>query len=83
MTDMDECPSCPRCGSSADFEMCDQCGGDGWVESPDEDSWAFLEDELEECGYCLGKGGWWQCLSSYEWCQAHPLPGQEQTRRAA
>src|SRR5215471_17902118 len=71
---------CARCGSSIDFDLCPDCGGEGFVESPDEDSWAYIENELERCGLCAGAGGWWQCLSSVEYCKANPLPGREHSR---
>jgi DnaJ-class molecular chaperone len=71
---------CARCGSSISFEDCPECGGDGWVESPDEDSWAWMEDELERCGVCAGAGGWWVCLSSEDYCRSNPMPGRESVR---
>ena len=71
---------CARCGSSIMFDDCSQCGGEGWHESPDDDSWAWMEDRLERCGTCAGQGGWWTCLSTVEYCRAHPMPGREDVR---
>lgn len=81
-------PSCPRCGSSASWEECSEFGcDDGVIDRYEEDPlwYGFAQDSerYETCHMCRGTGGWWRCLSSYDWCQANPLPGQEQTRRAA
>ena len=73
---------CARCGSSVDFELCPECGGEGWVEADEPDSWAWLEDDLVRCGTCAGEGGWYECLSSVEYCRTHPLPGREHIRFA-
>lgn len=74
----DEYPSCPRCGGSCTWEDCDECGGEGFIEDDDPD----YEPDLVNCPNCRSKGGWWRCGNSYEWCQANPLPGKEQTARA-
>jgi RecJ-like exonuclease len=34
------------------------------------------------CDACKGDGTFARCLSSPEWCQAHPLPGRETTERS-
>lgn len=74
---------CARCGSSLDFDDCEVCNGEG-VDGHDcgEDCCCCLypEDNVP-CSYCHGYGSYPQCLSSEEWCQAHPLPGREQTPR--
>lgn len=76
----DDC-QCARCGSSCYFEDCDACGGEGFVWGEDIASgydfgW-IDEDETYPCQACRGKGGWWRCISSREWCQANPMPGRE------
>ena len=69
---------CARCGSSAFFETCEWCGGDGWVDS---DDWEDFPDEgggpMRPCPECQDGGGWWCCVSSRDWCEAHPLSGRE------
>lgn len=74
---------CARCGGSVDYEDCWQCGGEG-VDHHDcgEDCCccAFPEDNVQ-CDNCMGEGGWRVCGNSSEWCEAHPLPGREQTDR--
>jgi hypothetical protein len=62
---------CARCGSTVAWEDCTACQ-EGFV---DDDDGPIL------CDTCDGLGGWWMCLSSYEWCQAHPRPGRESVRR--
>jgi hypothetical protein len=71
---------CARCGSSLYFVECDNCSGDG-LSSHDcgEDTCCCLDPEDNvTCDWCLGSGGHWQCLSSREWCDAHPHEGREQ-----
>lgn len=69
---------CARCGSSASFVDCEECNGEGvWIDEENE----FGELEDCDCCTCLGEGGWWQCLSSADWCKANPLPGREQVER--
>lgn len=67
---------CARCGSSMHHVSCGACAGEGLPEYPGEDP----EDECEEC---RGLGGWWECLSSSEWCEGNPLPGREDVARGA
>jgi hypothetical protein len=72
---------CARCGSSVDRELCEDCGGDGYVEAGCfEDSCCCANPEVdhdyETCHACAGSGGWWRCLSSEEFCGANPLPGR-------
>jgi hypothetical protein len=71
--DRDEDCQCARCGSSAMFNACDNCGGDGEVE---DDDWQCEGDYLT-CDWCRGKGGWFRCCSSADWCKANPRPGRE------
>lgn len=54
----DEEPFCYTCISSAFWQECESCGGEGWVESYDD--WDDLDSE--RCCCCNGKGGWWICL---------------------
>lgn len=65
---------CARCGSSMDRVRCDSCGGDGWHE--DVDGVNGSVDHVD-CDICSGRGDWKVCMSSDEWCRAHPLPGRE------
>jgi hypothetical protein len=59
---------CARCGSSLYWEDCPTCEacGRGYADDPD-----------PTCSTCAGSGRTSFCLSGYEWCQAHPLPGRE------
>jgi len=73
---------CARCGSSVDYQHCDSCeeGFDG--HDCGEDCCACLyPEENVRCQICEGRGGWWQCLSSGEWCKANPLPGRQDMER--
>lgn len=75
--------TCGRCGSSVTFEDCWDCGGDGVVgHDCGEDTCCCLypEDNVR-CGTCLGEGSRAVCLSSPEWCEAHPMPGCEKVPR--
>lgn len=84
MSTIDE-TECPRCGSSAAWEDCENCGGegtDGHECGEDSCSCAFPEDNLV-CEICNGTGSYAVCLSSADWCQSHPLPGRENVARAA
>lgn len=75
---------CARCGSSLSREECENCGGEG-TDGHDcgEDCCCCLHPEDNvPCDYCNGEGYYWLCLSSYEYCQAHPLPGRENVNRS-
>lgn len=66
---------CARCGSSCYFETCSECGGDGY-------EYGDCEVEMVgTCDCCRGYGGWQSCMSSDEWCNAHPLPSSEAIKR--
>jgi hypothetical protein len=74
---------CARCGSSVERVECENCRGEG-VDGHEcgEDVCCCLDPEPNvTCDYCRGEGGWWQCLSSPEWCEAHPRPGRENVPR--
>lgn len=57
---------CARCGSSIASEDCETCPAFG--------CW---DDADPHCETCKGTGRSWWCLSSTEWCEAHPLAGRE------
>lgn len=71
----DEC-MCARCGSSVTYDDCEECGGEGRMEIDDED----FGLRYSTCISCAGKGGWFTCLSTREWCKANPMPGREDVR---
>lgn len=78
---MDE-PSCARCGSSMTWVDCWNCE-DGYSHHDcGEDTCCCLypEDNVT-CDICRGRGGWWVCLSSENWCQDNPMPGYEDIAR--
>jgi hypothetical protein len=74
--------SCARCGSSLSWEHCDRCddGYDGH-ECGDDCCACLHPEENVICDVCNGKGGWYLCHSSQEFCETHPLPGREQVKR--
>lgn len=79
----DPSPECPRCGSDCEFQDCDACGGEGSHDFAEDDPIQYGPSDVVPCDMCDGQGGWWRCVSSYEWCQANPLPGHEDAKRAA
>ena len=77
-----EC-QCGRCGSSMFSEDCQHCGGEGVTDHDcGEDTCCCLypEDNVP-CDICGGEGAFLLCISSKEWCQAHPLNGRENVER--
>lgn len=75
---------CARCGSSIHWEVCGRCGGEGITdpgELYEEDPLWYDPDDFEPCPSCNGDSSWGICLSSPEWCEAHPIPGREQIKR--
>lgn len=79
-------PCCKRCGGSCEWEDCGRCGGGGDLKYPDcPDAWG--EDSpsevnhLIDCPDCGGFGGYWRCGNTFDYCNAHPQPGREETRR--
>jgi hypothetical protein len=72
-----EC-QCARCGSSCHHVDCDQCEEGFSGHDCGEDCCACLyPEENVVCDICRGRGGWWSCGSSGEWCRGNPLPGRE------
>lgn len=70
--------ACARCGSSAYWDDCEWCGGEGEIER--DAHWGdYLADDPDygTCPSCRGTGGAWHCLSSRAWCEAHPLIGRD------
>ena len=75
---------CARCGSSVQWEQCGACGGEGITgpgELYEQDPLWYDMDDYEPCHQCNGDASWGICLSSPEWCEAHPLPGREDVKR--
>jgi hypothetical protein len=68
-------PFCARCGSALNWEKCSECEGEGVVE------YDHADYCNSTCDLCRGEGGWWQCLSSREFCEDSPLPGRNETER--
>lgn len=75
---MEQDCQCARCGSSCGWVDCSDCLS-GIINTEDDEGF----DDVEFCTTCDGSGGWWCCLSSGEWCGAHPLVGREQVERGA
>ena len=76
---------CARCGSSIVFEDCPNCSGEGYSSHDcGEDCCCCLDGDEDNvrCDCCSGKGYFPICLSSEEWCQAHPRKGRENTPRS-
>lgn len=60
---------CARCGSSLFFTDCIDCDGAGY------------EEGISACEACDGDGFIAVCMSTWEWCADHPLPGKEWVSR--
>jgi hypothetical protein len=74
---------CARCGSSISWEECENCGGEG-VSGHDcgEDCCCCADpEENVQCDACRGRGGFNVCVSTPEWCQAHPSLGRRKIKR--
>jgi hypothetical protein len=52
------CPICQCC--SLGSESCDNCGGEGYVDTDSPEGWD--EGDTEPCDYCEGHGGYLTCL---------------------
>jgi hypothetical protein len=76
---------CARCGSSCYSEACEQCDGDGVYghDCGEDCCCCFDPEDNEVCSLCDGDSHWMCCISSSEWCQAHPRPGREAVQRGA
>lgn len=76
-----EC-QCARCGSSCDWQRCEECedGYDGH-DCGEDCCMCLYPEENVLCQICRGHEGWYVCLSSPEWCKANPLPGREGIER--
>lgn len=75
---------CARCGSSMMSESCGRCGGEGTTavgELYEEDPLWYDVDDVAPCHECNGEGAWMLCISSPEYCEAHPMKGREATPR--
>lgn len=76
---------CARCGSSVEWVECYNCDEDGFAcHDCGEDCCCCADPEPNvACDICEGAGGWWRCMSSPEWCEAHPQSGRESVERGA
>ena len=81
----DEDCQCARCGSSCGFLRCGNCDEDGFSHHDcGEDCCCCRYPENNvRCDWCKGAGGWWNCLSTPEFCNAHPLPGRDHIKSSA
>ncbi len=66
---------CARCGSSCDWQDCEECE-DGFVEMDFGDD-VVSEFDWVRCPHCKTHGGWWRCMSSTEYCEGNPIDGRE------
>jgi hypothetical protein len=70
---------CARCGSSMESTSCGACGGEGITgpgELYEQDPLWYDEDDYDSCHQCDGEGAWWFCISTFDWCNANPMPGR-------
>jgi hypothetical protein len=56
---------CPTCGTQMDWEDCDVCGGEGYIDAYDLDPLWYDLSDVEMCNQCYGLGGWWTCSCSH------------------
>ena len=54
---------CPICGTPMDWEDCDICGGEGYVDVYESDPLWYEPSDVEMCEQCSGFGGWYVCPS--------------------
>jgi hypothetical protein len=52
-------PHCPLCDAEMLWRSCDNCMGQCWVMTIEEDGW----EEIESCPECSGNGGVYRCLN--------------------
>jgi hypothetical protein len=57
-------PHCNACGCGMDWVDCWSGCDDGYFDAYEDDPINCFPGEVEECGNCGGKGGWWRCLNS-------------------
>jgi hypothetical protein len=68
-------PTCGHCGGNMVRVECESCLGEGESEPGDlyeEDPLWYEPDDVRVCHVCEGRGGWWRCANTEEWCKAHP-----------
>lgn len=75
---MDADCQCARCGSSCEYLDCPNCE-DGFAghDCGDDFCPCLYPEPNVVCDWCGGSGGAWHCVSSPEWCEAHPMAGRE------
>lgn len=79
-----DAPSCRRCGSSVEWEECDNCKEGFSGHDCGEDCCNCLNpDDNVPCDICEGASGWYLCCSSAVWCTNNPMPGCEKHARGA
>ena len=73
---------CARCGSSIEHVECDSCDEFGMDGHDCGEDCCCCEHPVDNvpCAVCGGKGGWWRCLSGWEWCMANPRAGRDDVR---
>jgi hypothetical protein len=75
---------CARCGTSAFHVDCYDCENGYSHHDCGEDCCCCLNPEPNvPCDVCGGSGGWWQCCSPGNYCEANPIPGREHIQRGA
>jgi hypothetical protein len=73
---------CARCGSTADYTPCDICDDEPDDHDCGDDCCCCADPEPNvTCSICEGHGGWYECMSSLEWCKGNPLPGRKHIAR--
>lgn len=76
---------CARCGSSLVWEECSACGGEGMTapgQLYEEDPLWYDPDDTKPCHQCGGEASFPCCISSPDWCEAHPIVGREGIARS-
>jgi hypothetical protein len=58
-----DAPHCQKCGCSMDWSDCANCGGEGETELYELDPLWYDEDDVEDCDWCQGSGGYWACFT--------------------
>lgn len=46
-----------------DWSDCANCGGEGETELYELDPLWYDEDDVEDCDWCQGSGGYWACFT--------------------